>query len=210
MGCCISLSPHYYYQLCKLFRIFLYGICNTSTPNLKTIVGCMFAGKTWLLISIIKHFKNSKKLRCLMIRNSRDKAVDKHNKLFEKIYHEMVDSNKLLEVVTDGYDAIFIDEGQFFPDIVEFANEQLKLSKYVFVACISTDFNGNQFENIGELLAISDDICKCYSICAKCGAYASLTIRTKVECTKKIVVGGEDMYEPNCRPCFLIYHSKTK
>lgn len=98
--------------------------CLQQRGRIELIMGCMFAGKsTELLRRCRKHEITGKKV--LKVKFSADhrydsEAISTHGGMKEKA----IPSTHLLRDLQDEwrkYDVIGIDEGQFFVDIVEFA-----------------------------------------------------------------------------------------
>jgi thymidine kinase len=102
-------------------------------------------------------------------------------------------------------DVVGIDEGQFFPDIVEFVDQLVdQLGKIVIVAALDGTYEGKAFGRIHELLHRSEQFVKLSAVCRDCGEDASFTIRRTDFVDKKNiveVVGAEELYESVCREC---------
>lgn len=115
------------------------------------------------------------------------------------------------------YRLIAIDEVQFFDEkdedgnflitkaVKQFADEK----RLVIVAGLDKDFKGNPFGPIGELLALSDEKNFHTSVCAVCGAPATLPQRliNGKPASKNdpvVLVGANESYEPRCRRCHVV------
>lgn len=71
---------------------------------------------------------------------------------------------------------IGIDEAQFFDHkIVEVAAKLAESGRHVIVAGLDTDWRGEPFGPMPQLLAVADIIHKQYAICVVCGAPATRT-----------------------------------
>ena len=103
-----------------------------------------------------------------------------------------------LEAHTDEWDVIGIDEGQFFPDLVAFADTAASAGKVVVVAALDGTFERKEFGQLGDLLAVSDSITKLNAVCAVCGADAPFT-RRDAAATEVKLIGGREAYTPVCR-----------
>lgn len=112
--------------------------------------------------------------------------------------------NNLSEIrdIYKEYDAIAIDEGQFFSDIVEMAEIMANNGKYVIVSGLDGTFERKPFGNILNLVAIAEKVTKLNSICAYCFKLAAFSHRT-VKSKEVELIGGEDSYKPVCRKCFF-------
>lgn len=102
-------------------------------------------------------------------------------------------------------DVIGIDEGQFFPEIVEFVDDLVdNHDKIVIVAALDGTYEGKPFGRIGELVSHCEHFIKLSAICRNCGRDASFTIRRPefTDCVGVVeVVGGNELYESVCRSC---------
>ena len=56
------------------------------------------------------------------------------------------------------YDIIGIDEGQFFPDLVEICQKLVLLKKVVIVAALNADYKMEPFPNVSKLISKADKI----------------------------------------------------
>ena len=63
------------------------------------------------------------------------------------------------------YQVVAIDEGQFFEDIVEFAEEMADLGIIVLVAALDGTFQRKPFNNIVNLLPIAEKVTKLTAVC---------------------------------------------
>ncbi len=76
----------------------------------------------------------------------------------------------------------------------------------MIVGGLDTDFRGEAFPIVSELLARAEDVTKLTAICVKCGAPATKTQRiingVPADYNDPIVlVGASEQYEPRCRHC---------
>jgi thymidine kinase len=98
-------------------------------------------------------------------------------------------------------DVICIDEGQFFPDIVEMTWEWAK-TKIVIVSCLDGTFEQEPFPNVARLFSKADTITKLSAVCTTCKRDAPFT-RRKGGSSPLITIGGSELYAPCCRDCLL-------
>merc|ERR1712141_835470 len=118
-----------------------------------------------------------------------------------------VNAIKLSELKTrfnlaDDYDVIGIDEGQFFPDIIEFSESMSNIGKTVIVAALDGTYQRKEFSNILELVPLAEHVIKLTAVCMNCFEDASFTKRT-TEDKEVEVIGGADKYMATCRNCFM-------
>ncbi|KAM9005165.1 thymidine kinase, cytosolic isoform 2-T2 [Sarcophilus harrisii] len=97
---------------------------------------------------------------------------------------------------------IGIDEGQFFPDIVEFSESMANAGKTVIVAALDGTFQRKAFGNILNLVPLAESVVKLTAVCMECFREAAYTKRLGVE--KEVeVIGGADKYHSVCRLCYF-------
>ena len=75
------------------------------------------------------------------------------------------------------------------------------MGKRVIVAGLDTDYRGEPFEPIPQLLAVAEYITKTHAICVTCGNPANFTYR-KSKSENQVLIGTSDIYEARCRNCF--------
>jgi thymidine kinase len=171
--------------------------------RIELIMGCMFAGKTTeLLRRCRKHEITGKKI--LRVKFSADK---RYGGKFKMSTHGGLQTDAIpVQFLRDlpdewrQYDVIGVDEGQFFTDIVEFAELFANSGKIVIVSSLQGTFLRGVFPNILALLPKCEKIKKLTAICKLCKESASFTFRTASKDSMKMI-GGDDMYMPLCRDC---------
>lgn len=189
------------------------------TGKLEVIRGCMFSGKTEELIRRLHRLKYARQTYLLFkpaIDNRYEEAhVVSHNGF--KLQAVPIEcSDDILEYVlneeTKGihYDVIGVDEVQFMDKgIVEVSKVLIHKGYRVILAGLDTDFRGEPFGSMGDLLAIADEDERLYAICSVCGQSAIMTQRiVNGEPARwdepTILVGGVDRYEARCREHHII------
>jgi thymidine kinase len=100
------------------------------------------------------------------------------------------------------YHIIFVDEGQFMPELLAFCNNAIEAGKIVHVFGLSQDYLLREFRAITELHVLAHKIHKLKGVCTKCGGDATVTARI-TEDTERIVIGSAQ-YEPRCEECHTI------
>lgn len=178
--------------------------------SLSIEVGPMFSGKTTSLINAI----NEKLLlgeNVVAVKHTIDtrfgSGADKiisHNgdQLLASATLQIISVTHLCQVkLPDNARHIYIDEGQFFPDLVEFCTKWADAGLEVAVFALDGDFHRNMFGQIGFLLPRADTIRKRKAFCS-CGIDALFTKRI-VSSSEQILVGGSESYIATCRQCYL-------
>lgn len=165
----------------------------------------MFSGKTTELMRRLKRYQIAKH-NCLIIKYAKDVRYDSdgiatHDKqVLPAVAATVLDEMK---EKADDFSVIGIDEGQFFPDTVEFAEEMANRGKIVIVAALDGTYQRLGFGDILRLVPLAESIVKLTAVCMICYEEASYTKRTSTE-TAVEVIGGSEKYIATCRQCFFI------
>jgi len=100
---------------------------------------------------------------------------------------------------------VAVDEAQFFHEsIVSVVEDMAERGIRVIVAGLDSDFRGEPFGAMPELLARAEDVTKLHAICVVCGEQASRTQRLVNGSPARfddpiILVGAQEAYEARCR-----------
>jgi thymidine kinase len=118
------------------------------------------------------------------------------------------ESSAEVQRLAAGYDAVGIDEVQFFDEgIVEAIGGLVRGGARVVAAGLAQDFRGLPFGAMPTLLCVAEFVDKLEAVCHRCGGAATMTQRL-VDGEPApfdgdtIVVGALDSYEARCRDCF--------
>lgn len=174
----------------------------------EVICGSMFSGKSEELIRRVRRAKYgnlSVKVFKPVIDNRYDEeSVVTHNgSTFVAIPIES--SAEILGHIDDEIDIVGIDEAQFFDEgLIDVVDTLAKDGKRVIIAGLDTDFRGEPFGIMPELMAFSESVTKLNAICPICSSPASRTqrlINGKPASYNDpvILVGASESYEPRCR-----------
>jgi len=176
--------------------------------SIHALVAPMFAGKTSELHS---HYK-----ACilagndaLLISHSLDTRYSPHAPL--NVSHDGVKSKcirvaELKNLPLSVASHLFIDEGQFFPDLVEFCLAQRKAGKHVMVAGLRSDAEGKAWPQMSEIVtAHADKVTFKEAVCIVCKGKAMYTRKREV-CVlpppsgegERIAIGSDEKYLPSC------------
>ena len=180
---------------------------------LHLILGCMFSGKSTELIRQIKIYKMGGK-KVVTITNSIDDRYGKDISTHDgKNITPDFRVKSLMPLVSDKIitesDIIFIEEGQFFNDIVDFCKLVVdKLGKSVVISALDGDYERKPFKPISDLISISDNITKLKAICLECSKdniMSDALFSKRITNTKgQQLVGGSETYKAVCRKHFNI------
>ena len=172
---------------------------------IEVITRSMFSGKSEELIRRLRRTQIARQRVQIFKpiidgRYSREHIVS-HSDM--RIDAELVkNASEILEKLDHRTEVLGVDEGQFFDaTLVDVCNELANAGKRVIIAGLDTDFLGNPFEPMPQLLAIAEYITKTLAICMRCGSPANQTQRL-VASKDRVVVGGAGAYEARCRRCF--------
>jgi len=105
---------------------------------------------------------------------------------------------------------IAIDEAQFLDAaIVHVATVLAERGRRVILAGTDTDFRGEPFGSMPQLMAVAELVDKLHAICVLCGAPASRNQRLiggkpAAYDSPTIMVGAADSYEARCRACHSV------
>ncbi|TNV75718.1 hypothetical protein FGO68_gene15707 [Halteria grandinella] len=115
---------------------------------------------------------------------------------------EAIQQISQLDGMVDQVDVIGIDEGQFYPDLVERVEAYLRKDKIIVISALDGTFERKPFGQIPELIPLCDDVIKLKAICMRCGDDAPFSHRL-VQSKQIELVGWKDLYEPLCRHCYV-------
>jgi len=181
---------------------------------IEVISGVMFAGKSEELI---------RRVRRAIIARRRVQVFKSHldaryTGLYSVSSHDgteldasPVDSAaEIFRLVRPDTQLVGIDEAQFIdPDIVPVATTLARRGVRVILAGTDTDFRGEPFGSMGELMAVAELVDNLQAICVVCGDPACRNQRllngkpARWE-SPTIMVGGRESYEARCRHCHQV------
>ncbi|XP_029290771.1 thymidine kinase, cytosolic [Cottoperca gobio] len=171
--------------------------------QIQVIFGPMFSGKSTELMRRVRRFQIAQ-YNCLVIKYIKDSRYsDTGMATHDKCTMEAVPASILGDLRPLALQAcvIGIDEGQFFPDTVEFCEEMANLGKTIIVAALDGTFQRKPFGNILNLVPLAESVVKLNAVCMQCYKEAAYTKRIGAE--KEVeVIGGADKYQALCRKCY--------
>lgn len=179
----------------------------STVGKIELIIGCMFSSKTTTLISKIERLTIANK-KCIVLNHSSDNRYTSENKLssHSNLIYPARKCNTLLDLIPelDDYDCIGIDEGQFFSDLVEFAETMANKDKIIIISGLVGDFQRNSFGNIPNLIPKADNIIFLQAVCSRCyNDNAAFSQRYNSNNNLQTIVGGIEVYRAVCRKCFF-------
>jgi thymidine kinase len=175
-----------------------------GTGWIEVICGGMFSGKTEELIRRLRRAQIARQRVAIFKPVVDDRYASDEIVTHDRISIPSVPVRHPRDILEQGRDAqvLGIDEVQFFDrSVVAVCQELADRGTRVIVAGLDTDYRGQAFEPVPELLAVAEYITKTHAVCVICGNPASRTQRV-VRRGDRILVGGSDAYEPRCRRCY--------
>jgi thymidine kinase len=184
---------------------------HTSGGWIEVIAGVMFSGKSEELMRRVRRATIARK-RVQVFKSHLD---DRYAGLWMVTSHDQrslealpVDSSaQIMQRVDPAAHVIAIDEAQFLDaGIVAVATALAERGRRVIIAGTDTDFRGEPFGAMPQLMAVAETVDKLHAICVLCGGAACRNQRlldgkpAPYE-SPTIMVGAADAYEARCRAC---------
>lgn len=181
---------------------------------IEVICGVMFSGKSEELIRRVR--------RAIIARHKVQVFKSHLDERYVGIYHISSHDGRTVQAipvdtpeqiarqVENDTRVVAIDEAQFLDgSIVEFATSLADRGVRVVVAGTDTDFRGEPFGAMPQLLAVAEVVDKLHAICVQCGNPASRNQRliggrpARYD-SPTIMVGSSESYEARCRSCHSV------
>ncbi len=178
------------------------------TGSLEVITGSMFCGKTDELIRRLRRATIARQKvqvfkPAIDYRYAVRKVTSHAGNDFEAIPIEQ--AGEVMAHLDADTTVVAIDEAQFFDsEIVDIVQKLADEGKRVIVAGLDTDFRGEPFGPMPELMAKAEHVDKLQAICMVCGEPASRTQRIINGKPARydepvVIIGAAEMYEARCR-----------
>lgn len=191
------------------------GYFSTGSAGwIEVICGVMFSGKSEELI---------RRVRRAIIARKKVQVFKSHlDERYSGIYHISSHDGRTVEAVPidtpeqiarlikPDTQVVAIDEAQFLDvSVVELATALANRGLRVIVAGTDSDFRGEPFGPMPQLLAVAEVVDKLHAICVVCGNPASRNQRliggrpARYD-SPTIMVGSSESYEARCRACHSV------
>jgi thymidine kinase len=176
--------------------------------SVEVICGSMFSGKTDELIRRLRRATIARQhvqvfKPAIDMRYAVEKVTSHAGSDFDAIpIEKAADIRNRLD---DKASVVAIDEAQFFDDeIIRVVEEIADRKIRVIIAGLDTDFRGEPFGPMPELMSRAERVDKLQAICMVCGEPASRTQRLVNGKPARyhdpvVIVGAAEMYEARCR-----------
>jgi thymidine kinase len=178
------------------------------TGSIEVITGSMFSGKTDELIRRLRRATIARQqvqvFKPLIDNRYAAEQVASHaGSVYQAL--PIAQSSEVLTKLDPQSTVVAIDEAQFFDEgIVAVAQQLADRGLRVIVAGLDTDFRGEPFGPMPELMAKAEFVDKLHAICMVCGEEASRTQRLvngspALYNDPVVIVGAAELYEARCR-----------
>jgi thymidine kinase len=97
---------------------------------------------------------------------------------------------------------VLIEEAQFYDDLERVLDYFEKLNVDVYFSALNMKYNGQPFESIRDTIHTCTHVKHHYSVCVRCSSTRARYSHRLTKQTEDVVVGGADVYEALCKPCF--------
>ena len=181
---------------------------------IEVICGVMFSGKSEELIRRVRRAMIAKK----SVQVFKSHLDERYAGIYQVSSHDgrtteavPIDTPaQIMNKLDPKTQVIAIDEAQFLDaSIVELVTTLAGKGKRVILAGTDTDFRGEPFGPMPQLLAVAEVVDKLHAICVVCGNPASRTQRliggkpARYD-SPTIMVGSAESYEARCRRCHAV------
>ena len=179
---------------------------------LEVVCGPMFSGKSEELIRRLRRAEIAGQ-RALIVKPLVDDRYDVGHVVSHagaKMRAVTAESSAEVLRLASGYDAIGIDEVQFFDEgIVQTVEALVAGGARVVAAGLAQDFRGLPFGAMPTLLCVAEFVDKLEAVCHRCGGPATLTQRLldgepAPFDGETVQIGALDSYEARCRSCHVV------
>jgi thymidine kinase len=179
-----------------------------TNGSIEVVTGSMFSGKTDELIRRLRRARIARQnvqvfKPAIDIRYAVEKVTSHAGTEFEATPVNC--AADILPLIRPDTTVVALDEAQFFePEVTRYCQALADRGLRVIVAGLDTDFRGEPFGPMPELMAIAEKVDKLHAICAVCGDEAARTQRLldgqpAFYDEPVVVVGASELYEARCR-----------
>jgi len=193
-----------------------------NKPFLNLIIGPMFSGKTTKLINTYNTYVNAYgKEKCIIINYMHDKRYTKETKVVshDGLSIDCYDTcdladfidNKLTQYIFLRAKYIFINEAQFFPNLIHLIIFSKNILNKNFILCgLDYDYKKEKFGDLLDLVPYANNV---YNLTGKCNtqhcSYPSKYSHRVINSEKQVLI-GITQYVPLCEHCYARENNKDK
>lgn len=190
------------------------GFVTSSGGWIEVIAGVMFSGKSEELMRRVRRATIARK-RVQVFKSHLD---DRYAGLYNVSSHDGRDleavpvdsSSQIARLLDPMAQVVAVDEVQFLDaGIIALATALAERGRRVVLAGIDTDFRGEPFGAMPQLMAVAEQVTKLHAICVVCGNPASRNQRLIDGSPARwdsptIMIGAAQSYEARCRACHRV------
>jgi thymidine kinase len=182
--------------------------------SIEVIAGVMFSGKSEELLRRVRRAEIARR-RVQVFKSHLDerysgiKHVSSHDgRVIEAV--PIGTAGDMMRLLRPDTEVVAVDEAQFLDDaIVDVSTALAERGVRVMLAGTDTDFRGEPFGAMANLMAVAETVDKLRAICMVCGNDACrnqrlIDGRPAPYESPIILVGGSDTYEARCRHCHRV------
>lgn len=187
------------------------------TGYIEVVTGSMFSGKTEELIRRVRRAIIAKQKVQVFKPNIDDRygihEVTSHNGESVKGI-PVKTATEIINLIEEETTVVAIDEAQFFDDgIVWVTDELAENGMRVIIAGLDTDFRGEPFGSMPELMCRAEEVMKLRAICEVCCNKALRTQRLidgkpAPRHSPTVMIGAQESYQARCRSCHEVPESE--
>jgi len=181
---------------------------------IEVISGVMFAGKSEELIRRVRRSVIARK----KVQVFKSHLDDRYGGVYTVTSHDgtiveaepISASLEVMQKLRPDTEVVAVDEAQFLDEgIVAVANTLADRGIRVMLAGTDSDFRGEGFGAMPQLMAAAEIVDKLHAICVVCGGPATRNQRLingnpAPYDSPTIMVGGREAYEARCRHCHVV------
>jgi len=196
------------------------GFVTSSGGWIEVIAGVMFSGKSEELMRRVRRATIARK-RVQVFKSHLD---DRYAGLYNVSSHDgrdleavPVDSaSQIAQQLDSMAQVVAVDEVQFLDaGIIALATALAERGRRVILAGVDTDFRGEPFGAMPQLMAVAEAVTKLHAICVLCGYPASRNQRLIDGKPARwdsptIMVGATQSYEARCRACHRVVRDDSE
>ena len=190
------------------------GFVTSSGGWIEVIAGVMFSGKSEELMRRVRRATIARK-RVQVFKSHLD---DRYAGLYNVSSHDGRDleaipvysASQIAQKLDPMAQVVAVDETQFLDNgIIALASALAERGRRVLLAGLDTDFRGEPFGAMPQLMAVAEQVTKLHAICVLCGNPASrnqrlIDGRPARWDSPTIMVGATQSYEARCRACHRV------
>jgi thymidine kinase len=169
----------------------------------------MFGGKTSELFSILRKYALIGK-KVVLIRHESDDQRHSSKRSIGRSH----DGTQMIAIsettlaedpinMNPGVEVIGIDEGQFFPHLLEFCLRWRQKGALIYISALNAKADNTSWPEVDRLYPRVDNIIFKHGICIICGDDQASRSKNIVQITNKdgVMVGGDESYVSMCSRC---------